>query len=69
MPSANQMYDTQQQAFRLNLKFGLILVNSESGEYRYLTPYSNESLFQRPIYIFRRQDLHRLRLTNKTQDH
>ena len=45
MSSANQMYDTQQQAFRLNLEFGLILVNSESGEYRYFTDFI---LRQRP---------------------
>ena len=44
------------------MEFGLILVNTDSGEYRYFTPYSNESLFERPIYVSRRQDLHRLRL-------
>ena len=49
-------------AFRLNLEFGLVLVNTDTGEYRYFVPYSNEALFQRPIYISRRQDLRRLRL-------
>ena len=62
MTHANEVYDRQQSAFRVNLEFGLILVNTDSGEYRYFTPYSNESLFERPIYVSRRQDLHRLRL-------
>ena len=46
----------------LNLEFGLVLVNTDSGEYRYFTPYSNEALFDRPIYVSRRQDLRQLRL-------
>ena len=62
MTHANEVYDRQQSAFRVNLEFGLILVNTDSGEYRYFTPYSNESLFECPIYVSRRQDLHRLRL-------
>ena len=62
MTHANEVYDRQQSAFRVNLEFGLILVNTDSGEYRYFTPYSNESLFDHPIYVSRRQDLHRLRL-------
>ena len=62
MQHANQVYEKQNSAFRLNLEFGLILVNTDSGEYRYFTPYSNEALFNRPIYVSRRQDLRRLRL-------
>ena len=62
MQHANEVYDRQNSTFRLNLEFGLILVNTDSGEYRYFMPYSNESLFQHPIYISRRQDLYRLRL-------
>ena len=61
MSRAYQMYDEQGTSFRLNIEFGLILLNTETEEYRYFTPYSNESLFERPIYISRRQDLHRLR--------
>ena len=48
---ANQVYERQNCAFRLNLEFGLILVNTDSGEYRYFTPNSNEALFYRPIYV------------------
>ncbi|KAK3097803.1 hypothetical protein FSP39_013348 [Pinctada imbricata] len=61
MEAVEEIYDRQQHAFRLNLNFGLILVNTETGEYRYFIPYSNESLFQRPIYISRRRDLEKLR--------
>ena len=56
MARADEGYDRQQTAFRLNLEFGLIVVNTDSGEYRYFTPYSNAELFQRPIYVSRRQD-------------
>lgn len=62
MRQAEEVYDRQQNAFRLNLEFGLILRNTETDEYRYFHPYSNESLFQRPIYVSRRQNLNRLRL-------
>ena len=62
MTQANDIYDRQNSAFRLNLEFGLILLNTETGEYTYFVPYSNEALFERPIYISRRRDLQRLRL-------
>ena len=61
MEAMEEIYDRQQHAFRLNLHFGLILVNTETGEYRYFRPFSNESLFQRPIYVSRRHDLTKLR--------
>ena len=61
MNSAQNIYDRQKHAFRLNLQFGLILVNSETGEYRYFRPFTNESLFVRPIYVSRRQDLVKLK--------
>ncbi|KAJ8307836.1 hypothetical protein KUTeg_014619 [Tegillarca granosa] len=62
MRQANDIYDRQHHAFRLNLQFGLILVNTQDREYRYFRPYSNDELFERPIYISRRRDLNRLRL-------
>ena len=48
--------------FSLNLKFGLILRHTETGEYCYFKPFSNETLFQRPIYVSRWRDLNRLKL-------
>jgi hypothetical protein len=62
MTAAQDVYDRQHRAFRLNLEFGLILVHTETGEYRYFKPFYNESLFRRPIYISRRSDLNRLKL-------
>ena len=60
MEAVEEIYDRQQHAFRLNLHFGLILVNTETGEYRYFIPSSNETLFPRPIYISRHLDLTKL---------
>ncbi|CAC5392374.1 unnamed protein product [Mytilus coruscus] len=65
MEQAQQIYDRQGHAFRLNLEFGVILHvlrNTETGDYRYFRAYANESLFKRPVYISRRRDLNRLRL-------
>ena len=62
MDHTQRIYDRQDNAFRLNLKYGLILRHTETGEYRYFRPYANESLFQRPLYVSRRRDLNRLKL-------
>ena len=62
MRFANEIYDQQNHTFRLNLEFGIIFVHLETGEYRYFKPFSNEELFQHPIYISRRRDLNRLKL-------
>ena len=50
MTRAQDIYKRQQYAFRLNIEFGLILRHTETGEYRSFKPFSNETLFQRPIY-------------------
>lgn len=60
MQAGNEIYDRQQKAFRLNLEFGLILKNTETGEYRYFKPYHNQEVFERPIYVSRRIHLKRL---------
>ena len=62
MEHAQRIYDRQGNAFRLNLEFGLILRHTETDEYRYFRPYSNENLFQRPVYVSRRRDLNHLNL-------
>ena len=61
MEAIQDIYESQKHAYRLNLQFALILVNTETEEYRYFRPYTNESLFIRPIYISRRQDLVKLK--------
>jgi hypothetical protein len=50
MEQAEEIYDRQGHAFRLKLEFGLILRNTETGEFRYFRAYGNESLFERPVY-------------------
>lgn len=65
MQAANKIYERQNKAFRLNLEFGLILVNIETGEYRYFKPHYNQELFHRPIYVSKRTHLHRLYLLMK----
>jgi hypothetical protein len=53
MTRVQDIYERQQYSFRLNLEFGLILRHTETGEYRYFKPFSNDTLFQRPIYVSR----------------
>lgn len=60
MQAANEIYDRQNRAFRLNLEFGLILIHTETNEYRYFKPYHNQEVFQRPIYVSQRNHLNRL---------
>ena len=53
MGYANDVFRRQQRAFRLNLVFGMILQNRETGRYRYFVPYRNNGIFERPLYISR----------------
>jgi hypothetical protein len=46
MEHAERIYHRQGHAFHLNLEFGLILRNTETGEYRYFRPFANESMFE-----------------------
>ena len=68
MGYSEYVYRQQQRAFRLNLVFGVILRNRETGRYRYFVPYTNNGLFERPLYISRRGDLQRLRQQLETKD-
>ena len=68
MGYAEYVYRQQQRAFRLNLVFGVVLRNRESGHYRYFVPYTNNGVFERPLYISRRDDLRRLRRQLETKD-
>lgn len=58
---ATEIYNREQQAFRLNLVFGVILQHRDTDQYRYFVPYNNNGIFERPIYISRRSDLNHLR--------
>ena len=51
LQTADEIYDRQNNAFRLNLEFVPILVHTEMGEYRYFKPHHNQELFIRLIYV------------------
>ena len=38
-------------AFKINVSFGVILVNMDTRRYRYFAPYSNENVFPTPLMI------------------
>jgi len=54
------IYQEQQQAFKLNFSFGVILQNRDTGEYRYFRPYANTAVLDVPMTISSRSDLQRL---------
>ena len=47
----NQIYNDQGHAFWINFSFGMILQNTETGEYRYYIPYFNNKMLQFPFTI------------------
>ena len=47
-------------AFKVNIAFGLILRNIETGEYRYYTPYYNSTILEHPFRINRASDVNEL---------
>ncbi len=65
MDYAREIFERQQSGFRLNLVFGVILRNRETGQYRYFVPYDRTGIFERPLYVSRRRDLDRLRIVWK----
>ena len=46
-----QIYNDQENAFRINFSFGMILQNTETGEYRYYIPYFNNKILHFPFTI------------------
>ena len=68
MRYADEIYRQEQRAFRLNVVFGVILQNRDTGEYRYFIPYNNNGIFERPLYLSRRRDLDQLRLHLQRRD-
>ena len=68
MEQALRVYEQQQRAFRLNTIFGVILRKRETGQYRYCVPYSNNGILDRPLYLSRWTDLHKLRLIIQRMD-
>lgn len=68
MDYAREIFERQQRGFRLNLVFGVILRNRETGQYRYFVPYDRTGIFERPLYVFRLRDLDRLRIRLEKMD-
>ena len=60
MAFANEVYNRQNTAFKLNVNFGYILRHRDTGEVRYFRPFEHEGLFETPIYISSRLDLKKL---------
>lgn len=56
----NEIFDSQSNAFRLNLSIGTILQNVNDGSFRYFIPYSNEFVFPVNEIISNRRDLQRV---------
>ena len=68
MDFAENIFQQQHHAFRLNLVFGVILRNRETGQYRYFVPYTNNGVLERALYVSRRADLERLRIQLQQKD-
>ena len=53
----NHVYEKENNTFRINLPFGVILRNVETGDYRYYRAYYNSTLLDYPVRINNRSDL------------
>ena len=54
------IFRTQKNAFKINLSFGFILSNVETGEKRYYYPSQNGLIFDQPLVVADEADLQRL---------
>ena len=52
-----EIYNDQQNAFRINLAFGMILFNAQTQEYRYYIPYYSSRILQYPFTISNRNSI------------
>jgi hypothetical protein len=55
------IFEHSAHSFKVNLSFGLILQNVETGIYRYFVPYYTDGLFLFPQLISNRNDIEKLR--------
>ena len=60
------VFKQQKTAFKMNLAFGFILRNTETGEVKYYYPSQNGFLYEEPILISNEEDLNRF--LEKIQD-
>jgi hypothetical protein len=61
MQHVREIYARENQVFRINLIFGLILRNRETGDYRFFKPYRNEEVFNDSLQIADAADLNKFR--------
>ena len=52
-----QVYNDQQNAFRVNFSFGMILQNTETGEYGYFVSYFNTKILNFPFTLSNRNSI------------
>ena len=52
-----QIFNDQENAFQINLAFGMILFNTETGEYRYYIPHFNSRILTYPFTISNRNSI------------
>ena len=56
-PHLNEIMRTEENSFRINLAFGMILRHVETGELRYYTPYYNNTVMDFPFRVNNSVDL------------
>ena len=54
------IYEQENESFKINLSFGVVLRQVETGAYRYFVPYDNNTVFPSPISISSHRDLNRM---------
>ena len=54
------IFRAQTNAFKINLAFGFILSNVETGEKRYYNPSQNGLIFDQPLVVMDEADLRRV---------
>ena len=59
-PHLDHIIRHESNAFKINVAFGLILQNIETGEYRYYTAYYNNTILDHPFRINRGSDINDL---------
>ena len=56
-----EIYQTQEETFKINASVGMILQHLETKEYRYFVPYRNIQVFSSPITVSNHNDFQQLK--------
>jgi hypothetical protein len=68
MEHISYIYREENRAFKMNISFGIILRNIETGKYRYYKPYTNDSVLAEPILVSKTPDLNHIRQNLEEMD-